>query len=133
MNNIDRFLGTYQGSGSWHDSVGGSARYAIRQTNAATENGFEVAFNHDFDDGTVVDARFTMTWIATNIFRVDAAGAPIGHGYVIDDVCHYHMKAGDRFIEASYRVTANGLHVLGSSSTNADGNYIYWTEGLLRA
>jgi hypothetical protein len=38
------------------------SEYRIQQTNRATDNGFEVAFTHGFDDGTVVDARFTMTW-----------------------------------------------------------------------
>lgn len=90
-------------------------------------------FKHDFDDGTVVDARFTMTWIAPNLFRVDAAGVAIGNGYVFDTYCHYHMKVGDRFVEASYRSSDGGLEVFGSSTTNAEGNYIAWMELLRRA
>ena len=47
-----------------------------------------------------------MTWVAPNIFRVSVAGAPVGHGYVFDDYCHYHLETGKAFVEASYRVGA---------------------------
>ena len=70
MNTFERFVGTYEGAGTWHDSAGKSLAYRIQQTNLATADGFDVAFKHDFDDGTVVDARFTMTWKASNLFRV---------------------------------------------------------------
>ena len=42
------------GTGTWHDSAGKSSAYRIQQTNLATADGFEVAFKHHFDDGTVV-------------------------------------------------------------------------------
>lgn len=132
MPSIERWLGTYEGSGSWHDSAGKSASYTIRHTNAARDEGFEMAFHHDFDDGTVVDARFVMTWIAPNLFRVATAAAPIGNGYVFDAYCHYHLKIGDKFVEASYRASGDELEVFGSSTSNAEGNYIAWTERLRR-
>ena len=69
----------------------------------------------------VVDARFSMSWIAPDLFRLDVAGAPVGNGYVFDGVCHYHMKLGEKFVE-----------VFGSSSTNAEGHYIAWKETLRR-
>ena len=87
-------------------------------------------FRHDFEDGSVVEARFNMIWIAPSIFRVDAAGSPLGHGYVFDSYCHYHLKVGEAIVEASYRGTGNGLEVHGSSTRNADGNYIAWRETL---
>ena len=132
MNGIERLAGTYEGTGVWHDSAAKSATYTIRQTNLATADGFEVAFKHDFEDGTVVDARFDMTWIAPHMFRVDVSGVPVGHGYVFDAYCHYHLQMGDRFVEASYRSGAGTLEVFGSSTKNADGNYIAWTEVLRR-
>jgi hypothetical protein len=94
--------------------------------------GFEVAFKHHFDDGALVEARFTMTWIGPNLFRVEASGATVGNGYVFGEFCHYHMKFGDKFVEVSYRAEAGGLEVYGSSSTNAEGNYIAWKETLRR-
>src|SRR5262245_3863165 len=100
--NLNGLIGTFDGSGEWHDSAGKSATYGIRQTNASSADGFEVSFKHDFDDGTVVDARFQMTWITDKLFRVDVAGAPIGNGYAFGDVCHYHMKLGEKFVEVSY-------------------------------
>jgi hypothetical protein len=132
MNTIERFLGTYEGTGSWHDAAGKSASYTIRQTNVARGDGFEIAFHHDFDDGTVVDARFALAPIAPNLFRVDVGGAAIGNGYVFDACCHYHLKIGDKFVEASYRASGNELEVFGSSTTNAEGLYIAWTERLRR-
>ena len=132
MNTIERFLGSYAGTGSWHDAAGKSASYRIRQTNAACGDGFEIAFHHDFDDGTVVDARFQLTPIAPNLFRVEVGGAAIGNGYVFDACCHYHLKIGDKFVEASYRASGSDLEVFGSSTTNAEGLYIAWTERLRR-
>jgi hypothetical protein len=132
MNTVEKFVGTFEGHGAWHDAAGKSMAYRIRQTNTATADGFGIVFSHDFDDGTVVDARFSMTWIAPSLFRVDVAGAPVGNGYVFDAYCHYHLKMGDRFVEASYRPTPGGLEVFGSSTTNAEGLYIAWTETLRR-
>ena len=132
MNTADTFVGTFEGTGAWHDAAGKSMAYRIRQTNTATADGFEIAFTHNFDDGTVVEARFSMTWIAPSLLRVDVAGAPVGNGYVFDAYCHYHLKMGDRFVEASYRSTSDGLEVFGSSTTNAEGLYIAWTETLHR-
>jgi hypothetical protein len=133
VNTIERLAGAYEGAGSWHDSAGKSAAYRIRHTNRATPDGFEVAFKHEFDDGSVVDARFDMTWVAPSIFRVDVSGASVGHGYLFDGYCHYHMKVGDAFVEASYRSSGDTVEVFGSSSTNAEGNYIAWKETLRRA
>jgi hypothetical protein len=79
----------------------------------------EIAFKHDFADGSVVDARFQMTWLAPHIFQVAVAGAPLGHGYVFGRYCHYHLETGKTFVEASYR-------------WDADGNYIAWKEILRR-
>jgi hypothetical protein len=132
VNSIDQFSGTYAGAGTWHDAVGQSSAYRIIQTNLATDEGFEVTFKHDFDDGSVVEARFRMTWIAPFVFRVDVAGAPVGNGYVFDGYCHYHLKVGEAFVEASYRTSSDGLEVFGSSTRNADGNYIAWRESLRR-
>jgi hypothetical protein len=132
VNAIERFVGVFEGTGTWHDAAGQSSAYRIRQHNHVTPDGFEVAFKHDFEDGTVVDARFTMTWITPHLFRVTAAGAAVGSGYVFDGYCHYHLKVGDAFVEASYRSSAGGLEVFGSSTSNAEGHYIAWTETLGR-
>ena len=132
MNSSEKLLGTYEGTGSWHDAAGKSASYRIRQTNTPRDEGFDIAFHHDFDDGTVVDARFAMTWIAPNLFRVEVGGAAIGNGYMFDASCHYHLQLGDKCVEASYRASGNELEVCGSSTTNAEGLYIAWTERLRR-
>jgi hypothetical protein len=129
---IEKLAGTFEGEGVWHDAVGKSMTYMVQQTSRATADGFEIAFKHDFADGSVVDARFQMTWIAAHIFRVSAAGSPLGHGYVFDGSCHYHLETGQAFVEASYRVAGDTVEVLGSSTKNAEGNYIAWREVLRR-
>jgi hypothetical protein len=129
---IDGFAGTFEGEGSWHDSTGKSSTYMVRQTNAETADGFEIAFKHNFADGTVVDARFQMTWVTPSIVRVSAAGAAIGHGYVFDRYCHYHLETGSAFVEASYRFDAGSVEVFGSSTKNAEDLYIAWKEVLRR-
>ena len=133
MTVLESFAGTYEGSGEWFDSSGKSSTYSVRQTNSATPDGFEIAFTHDFADGTVVDARFQMTWVATHIFRVAVAGAALGYGYLLDGYCHYHLETGQAFVEASYRITGDTIDVFGSSTKNAEGNYIAWKEVLRRA
>ena len=133
MNSIEQLTGTFAGEGAWHDSAGTSMTYVVRQTTRVTNDGFEIAFKHDFADGSVVDARFEMTWLAPHLFRVSVAGAPIGHGYLFDNYCHYHLETGKAFVEASYRFDGDGVKVCGSSTRNAEGNYIAWKEMLRRA
>ena len=132
MTSVEGLIGAFDGSGAWYDSAGKSATYRITQTNASSADGFEMAFKHDFDDGTVIDARFRMTWIAPSLFRLHVGDAPVGNGYVFGGVCHYHMKLGDTFVEVSYVVSGDAVDVFGSSSTNAEGNYIAWKETLRR-
>ena len=132
MTLVGSLTGTYEGSGEWFDSSGKSSTYSVRQTNSATPDGFEIAFTHDFADGTVVDARFQMTWVAQHIFRVSAAGASLGYGYLFDDCCRYHLETGKAFVEASYRFAGDAVEVFGSSTKNAEGNYVGWKERLQR-
>lgn len=133
MDTIERLTGSYEGTGEWHDATGKSMTYTVHQTTRATADGFEIIFKHDFTDGTVVNAKFHMTWIAPHLFRVDVSGTPVGHGYLFDAYCHYHLQMPDRYVEASYRAGADVVEVFGSSTKNADGNYIAWQEVLRRA
>ena len=132
MKETDRFAGSYAGSGTWHDSTGTSSGYRIVQTNRVTDDGLEVSFKHDFDDGSVVEARIGLIRIAPFVFRAEINGSPVGNGYIFGGYCHYHMKVGEAFVEASYRLTDEGIDVFGSSTKNAAGDYIAWRESLLR-
>ncbi|MBK7599471.1 MAG: hypothetical protein IPJ07_13490 [Acidobacteria bacterium] len=60
------------------------------------------------------------------------SGTPVGHGYLFDAYCHYHLKVGDAFVEASYRSSAETVEVFGSSTKNADGKHIAWREIIRR-
>lgn len=129
----DNMLGRFCGTGRWHDTAGATQSYTIDQTNRLTPLGFVLSFEHVFEDATVIRAEFSMVWIAAPLFRLDIEGKPSGNGYVLEDYCHYHLQAGPAFVEASYLGSADGLRVFGSSSKNADGNYIAWSERLRRA
>jgi hypothetical protein len=129
---MERLMGVYEGTGSWHDAAGKSQSYRVKQSNVATAEGFHVVFHHDFDDGTVVDARVEMTWLAPHLFRVSVGGSDVGNGYTFDGYCHYHLNVGEAYVEVNYQSSADGLGVFGSSTKNAEGLYIAWREVLRR-
>ena len=130
--NVEAICGTYEGSGTWHDSAGKSMTYTVIQTNRVTADGFEVEFKHDFEDASKTDARLVMTWITPHLFQVRMADNAVGNGYCIGNSCSYHIKTGEIFVEVSYRPEAQNLEVNGSSTKNSEGNYIAWHERLRR-
>ena len=56
----------------------------------------------------------------------------LGHGSWLDETLHYHLEVGGKFVEVGCRSNGNDLLVSGSSTRNAKGNYIAWTERLRR-
>jgi hypothetical protein len=129
---IGNFLGVYEGAGRWHDEVGKSGTYRIVQTNRPAPNGFEIEFKHDFEDRSIVEARFALRWLTSGLFSVEVSGAAVGKGYVFDEHCHYHIATDRAFVEVSYRMDGNRVDVFGSSTSNAAGHYIAWHETLRR-
>jgi hypothetical protein len=132
MDSIDVMSGRYQGTGRWFQADGKTMAYRVVQVNRATAVGFEIEFDHDFDDGSQTRAALAMTWTAPHLFRVDVAEKPVGNGYFLGESCHYHIAAGEAFVEVGYRANSNGLEVTGSSTKNAEGLYIAWQETLRR-
>jgi hypothetical protein len=130
MSGIAAITGHYKGAGQWYDSTGKSGTYQVVQTMRALPTGLEVSFRHDFDDGNVTEARLTLSHVVPRIYRVTIAESPVGHGSWLDGTLHYHLEMGGKFVEASYRANGNDLLVSGSSTKNADGNYIVWVERL---
>jgi len=126
------FAGRYEGTGRWHDEAGKSQAYTIVQTSTPTDDGFDIAFKHDFEDGTVVDARFSMTWIDAVLFRVSASGTPMGHGYLFDNFAHYHIAPGAAVVEVGMHIGGDTLSIHGSSTKNSEGLFIAWRESLRR-
>lgn len=124
--------GRFEGDGAWYDGAGKSQRYRVVQTGHAVAGGFEIAFTHHFDDGSVVEARFEMTWIAPFIFRVSTGGAELGHGHWFDDDCQYGIAVAERVVQVSYRLGGDECVTVGSSSRNAEGLYVAWHEHLRR-
>ncbi|MCB9736924.1 MAG: hypothetical protein H6745_30450 [Deltaproteobacteria bacterium] len=131
MNVIHPFIGHFEGQGTWYDAAGKSQAYRVSQTLSASDDGFELAFRHDFDDGDHTDAMMQMRWIAPHLFALEMNAVPVGHGYVFGDTLHYHLLVGGKVVEAAYRDVGEGeLVVLGSSSSNTEGNFIAWRETL---
>jgi hypothetical protein len=91
MDSIDAISGRYEGSGRWFQADGKTMAYRVMQTNRTTPAGFEIEFNHDFDDGSETRAAFAMTWTAPHLFRVEISGKLVGNGYFFADSCHYHI------------------------------------------
>jgi hypothetical protein len=129
---IDRLVGTFTGSGSWHDSAGKAQAYKVAQAIGKTADGFEISFRHDFEDASVTEARFLMRWTTPVIFDVLVADRMVGNGYCFNLYCHYHLALGDRFVQASYSLEGARMKVYGSSTRNAEGRYIAWSEDLTR-
>ena len=67
-----------------------------------------------------------------SFYRVAMAENPVGHGSWLEGTLHYHLEVGGRFIEVGCRSIGSELLVLGSSTKNAEGNYIVWVERLQR-
>ncbi len=133
MTEIPSMAGDYAGSGEWYDSAGKSGTYHVLQTIGVLPHGLELSFRHDFDDGSVTEARLTLSEVAPHIFRVAMMESPVGHASSLDGVLHYHLEVGGKFVEVGYRPRGSDLMVSGSSTRNAEGNYIAWTERLRRA
>jgi hypothetical protein len=133
MAEIVAIAGSYKGVGEWFDAAGKSGTYNVAQTNVTLEAGLEVSFHHDFDDGTVTNARIVLESVAPHIYRVSISDTAVGHGSWLDDTLHYHLEVGGKFVEVGYRTTGElELLVSGSSTRNAEGNYTIWTERLRR-
>jgi hypothetical protein len=132
MAEIAAIAGAFKGEGQWFDSTGKSGSYQVVQTNRALATGVEISFRHDFDDGDVTDARLTLSHVAPRIYRVAIAENPVGYGSWLDGTLHYHLEVDGKFVEAGYRADGQGLLVSGSSTKNAEGNYVVWVERLRR-
>ena len=130
--NVEAICGSFEGTGTWHDAAGKSMAYTVKQTNRLITDGFEIEFKHDFADGSKTDAHFLMMWITPHLFQVRIGNNVVGNGYCIGNSCNYHIKAGEAFVEVSYRPDGQRLEVNGSSTKNAEGNYIAWHERLGR-
>jgi hypothetical protein len=102
----------------------------VRQTIRVQPGGLAISFRHDFDDGTVTDARLMLNHVAPGIYRVTMMEDPVGHGSWLDGTLHYHLEAGGKFVEVGYRPSGSDLLVAGSSTKNEEGNYVAWTERL---
>ena len=130
LEEFQRLVGKYRGSGTWIDTTATSARYTVDHTISSTVDVADIAFTHDFEDNTTIEGRFRFENSAAPIFDVYSDDRLVGHGYVEDGSLHYHIRAGEAYIEVSYRKTGNELRIYGSSTKNADGKYIVWLERL---
>jgi hypothetical protein len=130
LEEFQRLAGEYTGSGTWIDTTATSARYVIRHTIAASTDGADVCFTHDFEDDTSIEARYRFENSTAPIFDVYAEDELVGHGYVEEGSLHYHILAGQAYVEVSYRKIGNELRIYGSSTRNKEGNYIVWLERL---
>jgi len=126
-------VGEFAGAGQWFDAAGKTGTYTVVQSIRPIDDGLEIAFHHDFDDGNVTDATLTLKQVVERIYLVAIAGHPVGHAAWHGDTLHYHLEVAQKFVEVGYRAVGDELVVFGSSTKNLEGNYIAWTERLQRA
>lgn len=129
-------VGSYTGSGFWHDSASVTHKYNIEMRIEKLSNGsVRQWFKHVFiEEGNFVIEQ-TLEWVpSTNgIFDVLLKGTPIrGRGYCSDRSCHYSLPVPNNLVEGTLLFAANGAieQMIGSAEKNAQGNYIWWEEKL---
>lgn len=123
--------GTYVGDGVWTDIAEDSKSYRVSQSISILKSEISVEYTHDFyEEGTSKSGVFVFQRQAGALLRVFMKGAAVGNGYMFGDYLHYYIKVGEIYVQASYRRTASGLLVNGSSSSNSKGRFIAWHEDL---
>lgn len=133
MSNLSQFVGVFAGEGHWVDIAGDSKRYRIRQSVVREDNRLTVSYTHEFfEEGNTTHGEFVFEHVEGPIFAVHIKGAPVGNGYAFAPYLHFNIKVGEIFVETSYELSADGLLVRGSSTSNAQGRFIAWTESLAR-
>jgi hypothetical protein len=132
---VDRvtFPGRYQGEGSWLDIAGESKRYRVTQEISESASALVVRYAHEFfEEGTSTEGEFVFEFVSPTLFTTSMKGAAAGNGYVFERYLHFNIRAGDIFVETSYQRVGDALLVRGSSTSNAQGRFIAWSEVLER-
>ena len=127
------FPGRYQGQGSWIDIAGESKRYRVTQEISGSASALRVRYAHEFfEEGTSTEGEFVFDFVSPTLFTASMKGAAVGNGYVFERYLHFNIRAGEIFVETSYQRVGNSLLVRGSSTSNAQGRFIAWSEVLER-
>jgi hypothetical protein len=127
-----QFGGQYTGQGAWWDIDGQSKQYRVVQTILPEPTKLVVKYQHEFfQEGTATAGEFSFEFATQQICVVKLNGAEVGNGYLFDNYLHFNIRVGDIFVETSYERTDQGIVVRGSSTSNAQGKFIAWSEVLL--
>jgi hypothetical protein len=127
------FAGRYQGHGSWIDIAGASRRYRVTQEISGSASALLVRYAHEFfEEGTSTDGEFVFDFLSPTLFATSMKGTTVGNGYVFERYLHFNIRAGEIFVETSYQRVGDSLLVRGSSTSNAQGRFIAWSEVLER-
>ena len=125
--------GSYRGQGSWIDIAGESKRYRVMQEIAGSASALLVRYTHEFfEEGTSTEGEFVFEFVSPTLFTTRMKGAAVGNGYVFERYLHFNIRAGEIFVETSYQRVGDALLVRGSSTSNAQGRFIAWSEVLER-
>lgn len=125
------FQGKYVGDGRWIDITGEAKQYRITQEVIVDANSLRVEYKHVFfEEGTTVEGEFIFEFVSNSIFSTTLKGSVVGNGYVFGNYLHFNIRAGDIFVETSYQLLDQRIHTRGSSTSNAQGRFIAWSETL---
>jgi len=127
------FPGRYHGQGSWIDIAGESKRYRVTQEISGSKSALLVRYAHEFyEEGTATEGEFVFNFVSPMLFTTGMNGTAVGNGYVFERYLHFNIRTGEIFVETSYQRVGDSLLVRGSSTSNAQGRFIAWSEVLER-
>ena len=125
------FVGTFIGEGLWIDSAGESKRYEVQLVIGQETTRLLVSFTHRFvEEGNTTQGEFVFVFLSPDIFETLLNGVVVGNGYRFDHYLHFNIRIGEVFVETSYTRNGNTIAVRGSSTRNAEGRFIAWSEAL---
>jgi hypothetical protein len=89
-----------------------------------------VRYAHEFFEEGVDRGRVRSVRVANSLYGAHE-GRGGRRGYVFG-VLYFNIRAGEIFVETSYQRVGDRLLVHGSSTSNAQGRFIAWSEVLKR-
>jgi hypothetical protein len=128
---LSPFVGAYKGDGRWIDVTGESKAYRVAQEMSLRPSGLLIAYAHEFfEEDASRSGTFELTATPSSLLTVHMNGTQVGFGYLFASYLHYYVQVGDAFVEVSYEIDGQKIHVRGSSTRNARGRFIAWHESL---
>jgi len=120
--------GTYAGTAQWRGPGGSAGTYRVERAFAGTTMSARYSWTEPQAREEQVRLTFSAKGDDPRFDVLDDQGAVVGQGYCIDGTCSYRTTRGPLEIDESFRVTGDGLAVVGSKA--GPGFAVVWKETL---